>query len=126
MKVKDIMTDIAASVSPSTVVMEAAYRMKISGITLIPVCSRGKFQGVITTDDIVTRLVANGDDPVTTSAILVMNRNYPHISPDADIIEAARIMTNNNIYNLPVVQDGKLFGLVSLCDVIVNGLSLNA
>ena len=126
MKVRDIMTDIAVSVSPSTVVMEAAHMMKVHGITLIPVCSMGKFRGVITAEDIVTRLVANGTDPVCASAILVMNSNYPRISPDADITEAARIMVNDNIYNLPVVQDSKLFGLVALYDVIVNGMLLDA
>jgi len=116
-KVINIMHDKVVYVSPSTAVIEAAHRMKTSGMKLIPVCSRGKFRGVITAEDIVYHLVAKGTDPVTAHATSVMNVNYPLISPDAEITEAARIMSENNIQILPVVQDTKLIGLVTLNDV---------
>jgi len=116
-KVIDIMKDNVVYVSPSTAVIEVAHRMKVSRMKLIPVCSKGRFRGVITTEDIVYYLVARGTDPVTAQATLVMNVNYPRISPDAEITEAARIMSENNIQILPVVQDTKLHGLVTLHDV---------
>jgi len=122
LKVMDVMTPKVVCVSPSTPVIEVAYKMKVAGVTLTPVCSRSKFRGVITAGDIVTRLVANGIDPVTTSAVSIMNSNYPLISPDAYITEAAKIMAKNNIRVLPVVQSSRLLGLVSLYDVTLKGM----
>lgn len=119
-KVIDVMKDKVATVALSTPVIEVAHRMRISGLTLIPVCSSGKFRGVVTAQDIVARLVAEGNDPVTAKAVSVINSKYPLISPDADVTEAARIMADNNIQVLPVVQNNKLLGLVNLQDCNMN------
>ena len=71
-KVRDIMTSEFISVPPHTPVIEVAHQMKAMGIRVIPVCERGKFQGLITERDIVVGTVATATDPVTESASLVM------------------------------------------------------
>jgi CBS domain-containing protein len=125
-KVRDIMNTEAIFVPPSAPIIEVAHQMKIRGTGVIPICDQGKFRGLITERHIVTEIVANAIDPVGAPASSVMNKHQPVISPDEDIMQAAKIMINNNVHVLAVAQNGELLGLLTLDDLARESLALAA
>lgn len=125
-KVSDIMNSNIISVHPCIPVIEVAHQMKVLGTWVIPVCDHRRFQGLITESDIVTKIVATATDPVTEPASSVMNKHQPVISPGEDITQAARVMVNNDVWVLPVVQDGELLGLLTLDGLAEESLALAA
>lgn len=117
MKVKDIISNDVVIMSPSAPIIEVAHQMKMSRTGVIPICDHGKFRGVITERDIVIGITASTGDVAAKPVGSVMNNHSPTISSGIDIVEAARIMANNCVRVLPVVQNGKLFGLFYLEDL---------
>ena len=119
MKLKDIMTDQLSCVEPQSGINEAAQVMKNLNVGSVPVCEQNKPVGIITDRDIAVRNVADTgspDEPVSK----IMSSNLVCGSPDMTVEEAAQIMADNQIRRLPVVENGKLAGIVSLGDIAVD------
>jgi CBS domain-containing protein len=116
-KVRDIMNTEVISVPSSTPIIEVAHQMKIRGTGVIPICDQGKFRGLITERHIVTEIIANAIDPVVETAGSVINKHQPVITPDEEIMQAVKVMVNNDVQVLAVVQNGELLGLLTLEDV---------
>jgi CBS domain-containing protein len=109
--VRDIMVEDVAYVSvPGTRedVMETCREKYISGV---PVVKDGKVVGVVTRQDLLR-------NPYEEQIALLMTRDPILISPDATIVEAAKIIRSKGIRRLPVVEDEKLIGLVTVADFI--------
>jgi CBS domain-containing protein len=109
--VRDIMVkDVAYVNVPGTRedVMETCREKYISGV---PVVKDGKVVGVVTRQDLLR-------NPYEEQIALLMTRNPILISPDATIAEAAKIIRSKGIRRLPVVEDEKLIGLVTVADFI--------
>ena len=115
--VKEVMMTGVAAVGISTPTVEVAQRMKASGASTIAVCENGKFRGVITERDIAVDVVAASRDPAKTPAGSVMSKDWPTISPNDNIWHAVNVMADRGMKVLPVVQEGKLVGLLSLDDL---------
>ena len=124
--VKDVMTSNVTSVTPSTSTIEVAQRMKASGTGTISVCENGKLRGIITERDIVVSVVAASRDPGATLAGSVMSKDWPTVPPNEDIWRAVNVMADRGIKVLPVVQDSKLVGLLSLDDLTQKSPALAA
>ena len=112
MKVKDIMTADPATVGPNDLVAQAATLMKQEDCGAIPVVRDNALIGIITDRDIAIRAVAAGRDPKTTKVSEVMSADPITVGPDDDVSEAASIMAKSQIRRLPVVEKGKLLGIV--------------
>lgn len=112
MKVKDIMTREPASVSPEATLGEVATLMKQEDCGSIPVVEDGRLVGIVTDRDIVVRGIAAGIDPKTACASDVMSADPVCVSPEDDVRRAQEIMADRQIRRLPVVEDGKLTGIV--------------
>ena len=112
MKVKDIMTADPATVGPNDLVAQAATLMKQEDCGAIPVVRDNTLIGIITDRDIAIRAVAAGRDPKTTKVSEVMSADPITVRPDDDVSEAASIMAKSQIRRLPVVEKGKLLGIV--------------
>lgn len=112
MKVKDIMTADPATVGPNDLVGQAATLMKQEDCGAIPVVRDNTLIGIITDRDIAIRAVAAGRDPKTTKVSEVMSADPITVRPDDDVSEAASIMAKSQIRRLPVVEKGKLLGIV--------------
>jgi len=125
-KVRDIMNAEVISVPSSTPIIEVAHQMKIRGTGVIPIYDQGKFRGLITERHIVTEVIANAVDPVVETAGSVTNKHQPAISPDEEIMQAAKVMVNNDVQVLAVVQNGELLGLLTLEDLARASLALAA
>ena len=117
LKVKDIMTKNIAYVNPTSTVTEAAQLMQKHNVGAIPVCDQTGVIGLVTDRDIVVRNTAHGDNPQNTPVRNVMSSNVTTVSPEADVNEVSRMMSQNQIRRMPVVENNKLVGIVSLGDI---------
>ena len=120
MEIKDIMSKSVVSIHPNESVEVAARTMTQYNIGVLPVCANGKLCGVITDRDIVTRCLAANRLPANTQVRQVMTQQVTTAGPDMEIGVAAHLMGRMQIRRLPVVEDGKLCGMVSLGDMAVH------
>jgi CBS domain-containing protein len=119
MKIKDIMTKTIAFTSPEETVIQAAQLMKKHNVGSIPVCHGEQVIGIVTDRDIVLKVVANGSDPAIISVGEIMSSNPILGNPDMDMTEAGRIMGENQIRRLPIVENNRLVGIISLGDIAI-------
>lgn len=118
MKVREIMTCPAVSVAPGESVEVAARTLTQYNIGALPVCNPdGKLCGVITDRDLVTRCLASGRKPSETAVRQIMTQSVEPAQPDMDAAVAAHLMGRLQVRRLPVVENGKLCGMVSLGDL---------
>lgn len=119
MKVRDIMTAEVATATPDTSLREIANMMREEDTGAIPVLDGDELAGILTDRDIVIRCVAEGRDPEDTSAEDILSERLETVEPEADVEEASKLMARRQIRRLPVVEDGRLVGMVSLGDIAV-------
>ena len=119
MKVKDVMTGKVVSVSPGESVEVAARTLAQYNIGILPVCSNGQLQGLVTDRDLVTRCIAANRSPATTTVAQVMTERLVTVNPETDVCMAAHLMGSRQIRRLPVVDGQRLCGMVSLRDLAV-------
>lgn len=120
MEIKDIMTRSVVSIHPNESVEVAARTMTQYNIGVLPVCSNGNLCGVITDRDIVTRCLAANRLPSSTQVRQVMTQQVTTAKPNMEIGAAAHLMGRLQIRRLPVVEDGKLCGMISLGDMAIH------
>lgn len=129
MKIREMMTKGTRSVTPATPVIEAAGLMRLHDIGVLPVIDGERVVGMLTDRDIVVQVVADGDDPVTTTVGEVMSNGTISIFEDQEVDEATDLMKKYQVRRLPVLsRSSKLVGIVSLGDIAVDvhaGLSGN-
>lgn len=118
MKIREIMTPSVVRIHPEESVAVAARALTRYNIGILPVCgSDGHLCGLVTDRDLVTRCVAAGRKPEETAVREVMTRRMIVARPDMDSSIAARMMGAEQIRRLPVMENGKLCGMVSLGDL---------
>ena len=120
MKIKDIMTKNVAYLNPQATIVDAAKMMEQYNIGSVPVCDQSGVVGIITDRDIVVRNIAQGKASQNTIVKDVMTANVTTVSSDMDVNEASRIMSQQQIRRLPVVENNKVVGMVSLGDLAVD------
>ncbi len=119
MKVREVMTPNPVTLQASVPVMEAAKVMSQHNMGDVIVQQDGKICGIVTDRDIVVHALAEGKDPKTTTLDSICSQKLTTISPDQTTAEAVRLMRERSIRRLPVVEDGKVLGIVSLGDLDV-------
>ena len=106
-----------AALPGTATVREAARLMAARNIGSVLVTARdGRLEGILTERDILCRIVAPGRDPDGTRLQEVMTKNPDTIGPDEPAIEALRRMRDGGYRHLPVVDGGRLVGIVSRRD----------
>ncbi|QEK11779.1 CBS domain-containing protein [Crassaminicella thermophila] len=124
MKVRDLMTKEVSFANPNTPISQIATQMKNLDVGSIPVCdSNQRAVGIVTDRDIVLRSVSNGN--INASAQDVMSGQLIYATPDMHAHEAANIMAQNQIRRLPVVENGKLVGMLSIGDLATVNIYVN-
>ena len=118
--VADVMTREVVTISPDAPVIEAARLMRDRDVgSVVVVSSRGEVIGIVTEKDIVARVVAENRDPLKTTVREVMTPNPITVYDDTPLETAARIMDEQKIGHLPVVDKaGRLVGIVAKSDII--------
>jgi CBS domain-containing protein len=122
MQVKEIMTRGVECTRPSATLQEAARKMRELDVGPLPVCGdNDRLVGMLTDRDITVRAVAEGQDPKTARVQDTMTPNILYVFEDQDVTEAARLMKENQIRRLVVLnRDKRLIGIVSLGDLAVD------
>jgi len=125
MKVRDLMTTNITTADLNSSVTEIAKSMRDFNVGSIPVCDRNdNLVGIVTDRDIVLRNVAEGGRR-KNKAQDVMSSKLITVTPDTHVHEAARIMAENQIRRLPVVENGRLVGIVSIGDFATQNIYVN-
>jgi CBS domain-containing protein len=115
--VKDVMTFGVAAVRPESSIMEVAQLMRDQDIGDVLVAEGDRVVGVITDRDIAVRAVADGKDPQSVSAVSIAAAEPVTVSPHDTVEEAVTLMRDNAVRRLPVIDEGRPVGIVSLGDL---------
>jgi CBS domain-containing protein len=116
MQVRDIMHTDVKTTSPEDTFELVARVLHDNSISSVVVLEGDALAGIVTERDLVN-LVAEGGDPKTTTVGQRMTRNVDTVGPRSDIAEAAEHMARLKIRHLPVVEDGRLVGIISIRDL---------
>jgi len=116
---KDLMTPNPLTVKAGTTIFEAAQQMRDQGIGDVIVTDGGKVCGIVTDRDIVVRAIADGREPTTTKVGDICSRDLVTLAPTADVTEAVTLMRERALRRLPVVENGKPVGIVSIGDLAI-------
>jgi CBS domain-containing protein len=115
--VRDAMTENPRSIGASASVVEAARLMREQHIGSLPVTEDERLIGMITDRDITTRVVAESAAPEATSVGDVYSRDLISVDPDKELDEALQLMARHQVRRLPVVENGRLVGMVAQADI---------
>jgi CBS domain-containing protein len=115
-QVRDVMTQATVTESPEDSLRSAAERMWRQQTGSLLITEGGKLLGIITERDLL-RAVALGASPDQATVDEAMTVEVYTVAPDMPLQDAAREMASRWIRHLPVVEDGRLLGVVSMRDV---------
>jgi len=120
MQVREIMSKDVVIADINDTIIDVAKLMAHHNIGCIPVTENGeKVLGVITDRDIVIEMAKNSYDPYNTLATSVMSDNVYFVRPDVDVKFAFDLMKKQQVRRLPVLENGKILGMISLGDLAV-------
>jgi len=114
---KDLMTKSVVTVDVTESVFNAAQIMRKETVAALVVLEDGKPVGILTERDLVRRVLADNLNPVQTKVSEIMSKPLLSANPDASIGEAARIMVDNKIRRLPIVERDRLVGILTAVDL---------
>ena len=114
----DAMTTDPVKVRGTVSIPDCALLMKEKHVGALLVVENNLLKGIITEQDIVRRLVAEGLDPKHTIAEDILSRRIYTIRPGDDIFEALMIMKDENVRHITVMEKGTLLGLVTAKDIL--------
>ena len=118
MNIREVMTPNPQCVAPGDSIQNAARIMRDCDTGAVPVVDNGRPVGIVTDRDIVVRAVADGGQlnrPVRD----ICSSNVVSVRPDMSTREAAELMSEHQIRRLPVVENERLVGIVSIGDLAV-------
>ncbi|MEM5844334.1 MAG: CBS domain-containing protein [Candidatus Aenigmatarchaeota archaeon] len=115
--VKDIMSRPAVTIEENKSAKVAGELMKKKRKGALIVVRKGKPVGIITDSDLIRKVVAKNLKPSEVKVKDIMSKPLVTIGPEENIIEASRKMKRSNIKRLPVVENGKVVGVLSLTDI---------
>ena len=121
MKVRELMQSPVVCAEPGQSVESAAKVLQHYNIGAMPVCNhQGMLCGMLTDRDLVVRCLALGKLPSATCVREVMTRQVISVDPDMEASVAAHLMGRKRVRRLPVVEHGKVKGILSLEDLAAN------
>ncbi|MHC1682182.1 MAG: CBS domain-containing protein [Clostridiaceae bacterium] len=123
MNIKDIMTKSPVCVKSNDTVEKAATLMKEHDVGSIPVCEGSNVVGMVTDRDITLKSVAGGKDTKNQKISEVMSTKVITGNPNMSLDEASKLMSQNQIRRLPIVDNNNLVGVVALGDLATESKS---
>ena len=118
MKVSDIMSSHVICVGQDESVGTAARLLKRYNLGALPVCDgQGRLRGVVTDRDIVLRCVAPEGDPAQLRISEIMSRGVVTAERGESVNEVSARMAARQLRRIPVTEEGRIVGMVSLCDL---------
>ncbi|MCL5068689.1 MAG: CBS domain-containing protein [Thaumarchaeota archaeon] len=118
MRVLDVMSTDVVKAQLLEPVYDAVYRMLTKNVGSIVITDNGMVVGIVTKGDVLRRAFLKGVDPKSLPVKKVMSTPPVTISPAATLEEASKLMNEKRISKLPVVENGKLVGIITSTDII--------
>ena len=116
--VGDVMSKEVATISPEEIVISAAKIMSDSKISCLVVMDSGNVEGIITETDVLRRVGNKSKDFYRTKLGRIMSSPVESVSSDLSVLEASKIMGVKHIKRLPIMDEGKLVGIVTQTDLV--------
>jgi CBS domain-containing protein len=117
--IREVMTADPRTVDANATVADAAREMRDGDVGAVIVTENGAVAGIVTDRDIAIRAVSEGRDPATTRVAEIASMNVVTLTVDQSVEDAIRIMRERDVRRVPVVQDGRPAGIVSLGDLAI-------
>lgn len=125
MTVKELMSSSVCFVRPDAPLRQAAALMKQYDIGFVPVCdSKGSLLGAVTDRDLVVRADFEEGQTAQTPVSRLMTPDLVTVPPDMDIHQAACIFAKSKVRRLPVTENGRLVGILTVSDLAKKKLYL--
>jgi CBS domain-containing protein len=119
--VSDVMTPNPRTVTPSDSLAKVAEIMRDADVGALVVAESDVPSGIVTDRDIVVRAIAEGKDPAeTTVADTAEDRELRTVTPDQSVDDVIALMRDEKVRRVPVVEDGRAVGIVSLGDLALD------
>lgn len=125
MKVSEKMTKNPVTIESSATAKEAADKMKEENIGTVLVTDKGRLKGIVVDRQIITKVIAEGKDPAKVKVSEFMTESPVTTSPDMDIEDASRIIGEKGYRRVPVVEDEKPVGIISVADIVEHARTCN-
>lgn len=110
--------NIVVSISPAATVMEALQLMAEKNIGSVAVIEQGNYLGIMTERDYSRKVILKGRNSTGTKVTEIMSSDLPAVTPEHSIEHCMELMTKNNIRYIPVIENGKLNGIISMSDIV--------
>jgi CBS domain-containing protein len=118
--VNELMTHDPRTLAPDANLVEVARAMRDADVGALLVVDAGRVRGIVTDRDIVVRAIADGRDPSSTPIGDFCSTDPVTLTPDQSVDEAIRLVREHDIRRVPVVQDGRPVGIISIGDLAVD------
>lgn len=117
---RDIMKPEVLTITPTSSIYEAARKMAANGVSCLVVFYHDDISGIITRRDILEKVVVNRMDLDQTKVEDIMTTPVITMKPEATIAAASGIVDSKRIKQIPILEDGKLAGIVTETDLVLN------
>jgi len=104
--------------TPQTSIRDVAALMDRFGVGSVLVKEGSELLGIVTEADYVRRAVLEGHDTIKTPISKIMTKDIVTVNPGVDVLDALLLMKDADVRHLPVVDDGRLVGFVTLKDIL--------
>ena len=122
MNAREILKDrqgIVRSATPDTTVFEAIKAMDRFKVGALMVIDKGKLVGIISERDYTRKVVLKYRSSKSTKVSEIMTRKVTQVDPEANLEKCMNVMGNNRVRHLPVVEKGKVLGVISSTDLLL-------
>jgi CBS domain-containing protein len=106
------------SVEPHVSVLEAVREMSERNVGALMVCEGEELVGIVSERDIARKTILHGQPTQDTPVREIMTENVRYVRPDHNIDDCMALMTDKRIRHLPVLEEGRLVGIISIGDVV--------
>lgn len=106
------------TVGPDTTVLAAVEAMCAAKVGAVLVCDGATCRGIFSERDLMTRVILEHRDPRSTPVHAAMSTDVVVVEPGTSTNEAMAIMTERRVRHLPVIEHGKVVGIVSIGDLV--------
>ncbi|EGA88825.1 putative signal transduction protein with CBS domains [Planococcus donghaensis MPA1U2] len=116
MRIEEIMTTDVETCMPESTLQEVASMMREINVGAIPICEKGRLVGIVTDRDIIVRGMAE-QLPSDTAIAEILSEEVITGTIDLSAEQAAELMTEHKIRRLPIVENDRIIGIISWCDL---------
>jgi CBS domain-containing protein len=120
MLVRDVMSSSPLTASEDASLLDVARRMRDADVGAIPIVDKSeRLVGVLTDRDIVLRGIAEGRNPERTHVRDILTRSIVTVDANATLEKATELMRRHQVRRLPVIDQARLVGMISLADIAI-------